>query len=176
MSRVSQTLKFRNPLDAVTKGLNLALSWQMNEVELMADSSTVLRWTSDSLLRKGRLRTKAASEMIIRRRIGILLSLVEECGLALNISLVKSADNKADCSVPQRWSGSPKASAPVRAATVSSEVQQIIAKIRRDAGHPGSRRTLYFVGRVCLTVSKQQVLQVIIYCEACQSIDPAPAK
>ena len=56
-------------LDAVVKGLKLALAWQMRSVELMTDSSTVFRWISDSLSGKSRLRTKAASEMLIRRRV-----------------------------------------------------------------------------------------------------------
>ncbi|KFD46110.1 hypothetical protein M513_13005 [Trichuris suis] len=122
-------------LDAVIKGLNLALSWQMNVIELMTDSSTVHRWISDGLSGRTRLKTKAASEMLIRRRIGIVLSLVEECGLNLNISLVRSADNKADAltRIPQRWSGSPKTSVPVCAPTVDSCVEQIIAKIHHDA-------------------------------------------
>ncbi|KFD62489.1 LOW QUALITY PROTEIN: hypothetical protein M514_13004, partial [Trichuris suis] len=116
--------------------------------------------------------------MLIRRRIGIVLSLVEECGLNLNISLVRSADNKADAltRIPQRWSGSPKTSVPVCAPTVDSCVEQIIAKIHHDAGHPGVRRTLYFARRVCPTVSRQQVRQVVINCEACQSINPAPVR
>uniref|UniRef100_A0A5S6QJ61 RNA-directed DNA polymerase n=1 Tax=Trichuris muris TaxID=70415 RepID=A0A5S6QJ61_TRIMR len=165
-------------LDAVIKGLNLALSWQMNVIELMTDSSTVHRWISDGLSGRTRLKTKAASEMLIRRRIGIVLSLVEECGLNLNISLVRSADNKADAltRIPRSWFGSPTKSVPVCAPTVDSSVEQIIAKIHHDAGHPGVRRTLYFARRVCPTVSKQQARQVVINCEACQSIDPAPVK
>ncbi|KHJ41654.1 hypothetical protein D918_08301 [Trichuris suis] len=62
-------------LDAVIKGLNLALSWQMKKIELMTDSVTVHRWISDGLSGRTRLRTKAASEMLIRRRVGIVLSL-----------------------------------------------------------------------------------------------------
>ncbi|KFD47469.1 hypothetical protein M513_11630 [Trichuris suis] len=131
-----------------------------------------------TLLLETAAEVKAASEMLIRRRIGIVLSLVEECGLNLNISLVRSADNKADAltRIPQRWSGSPKTSVPVCAPTVDSCVEQIIAKIHHDAGHPGVRRTLYFARRVCPTVSRQQVRQVVINCEACQSINPAPVR
>lgn len=80
-------------LDAVVKGLNLALAWRMRKVELITDSSTVHRWLSDGLSGKSRMKTKAASEMLIRRRIGIVLSLVEEYKLRLNVTLVQSWEN-----------------------------------------------------------------------------------
>ena len=91
-------------LDAVIKGLNLALAWKMSQVELVTDSSTIHRWINDDLTGRARLRTKAASEMMIRRRLGIVISLVKECGLALTVSLVSSRENKADAlnRVPQR--------------------------------------------------------------------------
>ena len=91
-------------LDAVIKGLNLALAWKIRTVELMTDSSTVHRWISDGLSGRSRLKTKAASEMLIRRRVGIILSLVEECGLQLSVTLISSVNNKADSltRVPQR--------------------------------------------------------------------------
>ncbi|KHJ47423.1 hypothetical protein D918_02283 [Trichuris suis] len=55
-------------LDAVIKGLNLALSWKMRSIELMTDSSMVFRWISDGLSGRARLKTKAANELLIRRR------------------------------------------------------------------------------------------------------------
>lgn len=36
-------------LDAVVRGLNLVLAWQMTEVEILTDSSIVFRWISDIL-------------------------------------------------------------------------------------------------------------------------------
>ncbi|KRZ59047.1 hypothetical protein T02_3184 [Trichinella nativa] len=36
-------------LDAVIKGLNLAISWQMRRIRLMTDSATVHRWVMDGL-------------------------------------------------------------------------------------------------------------------------------
>ncbi|KFD68333.1 LOW QUALITY PROTEIN: hypothetical protein M514_19379 [Trichuris suis] len=58
-------------LDAVIKDLNLGLSWQMKDVELMTDSLTVHRWLNDSLSRRMRLKTKAP---------------VEECSLNLTVT------------------------------------------------------------------------------------------
>lgn len=52
-------------LDAVIKELNLTLSWKVKKVELSTDSSTVHCWISDGLSGGSRLKTKAASEMLI---------------------------------------------------------------------------------------------------------------
>ncbi|KFD45928.1 hypothetical protein M513_13213 [Trichuris suis] len=92
-------------LDAVIKGLNLALTWKMKTVELMTDSATVHRWIDDGLSGKARLKTKAANEMLIRRRVETVLALVREYELTLTVTLVRSADNKADklTRVPSRW-------------------------------------------------------------------------
>ena len=72
-------------LDAVVKGLNLALAWKVKRVEVMTDSATVYRWISDGLTGKSRLRTKAANEMLIRRRVDIVMELVKEYELEMSI-------------------------------------------------------------------------------------------
>ena len=45
---------------------------------------------------------------------------------------------------------------------------------RSHCGHPGVKRTLYFVKLVSPEVSKAAVREVVRECEACQSIDPTP--
>lgn len=168
-------------LDAVIKGLNLALAWKIKKVELMTDSSTVHRWISDGLSGRCRLKTKAASEMLIRRRVGIILSLVEECGLHLSVTLVPSINNKADSltRVPQRWlkvpDACPTATQQVCAAVITVPSDKI-EEIHHAAGHPGIKRTLYFVRRIDPAVTRRQVQAVVAKCKACQSIDPAPVK
>ena len=52
-------------LDAVIKGLNLALAWRVKKVELLTDSPAVQCWISDAISGKSRLKTKVASEMLI---------------------------------------------------------------------------------------------------------------
>ncbi|KRX44072.1 Transposon Tf2-9 polyprotein [Trichinella murrelli] len=83
-------------LDAVIKGFNMVFSWQITKIRLMTDSATVHQWVTDGLSRKTRLRTKATGEMLIRRKVGIVLLLVEEFVLELYVELVRSANNKAD--------------------------------------------------------------------------------
>uniref|UniRef100_A0A5S6QHQ4 RNase H domain-containing protein n=1 Tax=Trichuris muris TaxID=70415 RepID=A0A5S6QHQ4_TRIMR len=79
-------------LDAVIIGLNVALSWQLRDIEVM----TVYRWLEEDLSGKSSLKTKAASERLIRRRIATVMALVEEYDLKLTVTLVKSAENRAD--------------------------------------------------------------------------------
>ena len=92
-------------LDAAVRGVNLAIAWGMREVKLKTDSATVHRWVNDALSGRTRLRTKAQGEMLIRRRVDIIKQLAAEFDLQLSVTLVRSADNKADClsRVPAKW-------------------------------------------------------------------------
>uniref|UniRef100_A0A5S6QNM3 Integrase catalytic domain-containing protein n=1 Tax=Trichuris muris TaxID=70415 RepID=A0A5S6QNM3_TRIMR len=166
-------------LDAVIKGLNLALSWQFKDLQLMTDSLTVYRWIDDALSGRARLKTKAASEMLIRRRVAIVLALVEEYDLDLTVTLVKSADNKADTltRVPRQWLVPPnRDEATAYAAAATTQCEQVVAEVHHAAGHPGVRRALYFAKRRDPTVSKRVVSRIVRQCDICQSIDPAPVK
>ena len=92
-------------LDAVLKGVNLALQWQAVDIDIVTDSRTVLQWVTDALSGKSRLRSKAASEMLIRRRLSTLKSLADEYDLNMRVRCVPSAANKADIltRVPKEW-------------------------------------------------------------------------
>ena len=92
-------------LDAVLRGINLALHWKASVIHLRTDSACVHRWISDTLSGKARVRTKAASEMLIRRRLSTLQELAAEYRLTIDVALVKSQVNRADplTRVLQRW-------------------------------------------------------------------------
>ncbi|KFD63395.1 hypothetical protein M514_24416 [Trichuris suis] len=166
-------------LDAVIKGLNLGLSWQMKDIELMTDSLTVHRWLNDSLSGRTRLKTKAASEMLIRRRMATILALVEEHNLNLGVTLVRFAENRADAltRVPRRWlTPTERTEVAACVSAAASQTDQLIAEIHCTSGHPGVKRTLYFAKRRDPTVSKKCVSRVVSNCHICRSIDPAPVK
>ena len=76
-------------LDAVIKGVNTALAWKLKKLHLRTDSLTVYHWISDALSGKARLKTKASSEMLLRRRINTVKALVDEYDLALDIEHVR---------------------------------------------------------------------------------------
>ena len=83
-------------LDATIKGLNLALQWQAKVVNLYAGSLYVYHWLSNTLTGKARVRSKAASEMLVRRRLVMVKRLVDEYSLQIDITLVQSEQNLAD--------------------------------------------------------------------------------
>ena len=163
-------------LDAVIKGLNLAIAWKMKKVTLLTDSRTVYHWIQDTLSRKARVKTKASSEMLIRRRLGTLRTIVEEYNLTLNVKFVPSTENKADTltRVPKKRLSPDREHLVCGAAdTVTPEE---ITTIHETSGHPGIRRTLYFCKKLFPLVQRQQVRDVVKKCRQCQSIDPAPEK
>ena len=162
-------------LDAVIKGVNLAILWNMKTLHVKTDSVCVLNWVVNTLECKARVKTKAASEMLIRRRLGILKALVDEYHLSLDISLVPSARNRADqlTRVPEKWLRAHKNE------ICASGVEDNSVKIRKihiEYGHPGIRRTKYFCKKLGLYVSKREVSSVLSKCSECASIDPAPVR
>lgn len=168
-------------LDAAVRGLNLAVAWGMKDVELRTDSVNVHRWLSDALTGRARLRTKAQSELLIRRRVGIVRQLVEELSLSVSVTLVRSCENRADAltRVPGEWLRADH-HATVAAAVVVPAGETLLAAIRdvhERAGHPGVRKTLYFARRdVTRSVRRADVQLVVSRCDICQSIDPAPVQ
>lgn len=183
-------------LDAMVRGVNLAIVWGMKTVQLKTDSATVHRWVEDALTGRARLRTKAQGEMLIRRRIDLIRQLQEELGISLSVQLVPSAENRADVltRVPSDWLrggdakqeeimpmiGNAPSVAPVTAVAATATEQNLLSSIARthqDAGHPGVRRTLYFARReINRSVTRKMAQLVVRQCQICQSVDPAPVK
>ena len=141
-------------LEAVIRGLNVALSWNMKKIHLKTDSSTVYRWLKDVLTGKARLKTKAASEMLIRRRLEVIAQLKEEYSIELNLELVPSKYNLADCLtwVPNRWLNYQRGN--VCAVAVCPDLEKIRG-VHRSMGHPGVDRTIYFVRRAHPKVTRK---------------------
>ena len=171
-------------LDAVLKGINLALQWQCRVLRIKTDPACVYHWLSDTLTGRARVRTKTASEMLIRRRLNTLKDLVAEYHLTVDVTLVPSnlnlADHLADrlTCVPQRWFDAMKRGngpEPLIGATQVNELNaDQIPTIHRNSGHSGVWRTIYFVRKVCSPTTKAAVRSAIRSCEECQSIDSAP--
>ena len=85
------------------------------------------------------MKTKATSEMLIRRRLNILASIIEEYNLKVDIVLVPSKRNIADTltRVPRAWVVKEKESLICCAATSEGADQVGILDAHREAGHPG---------------------------------------
>ena len=83
-------------LDAVLKGINLAIKWGLREIEIRTDSAMVLSWVTSTVKKSGRIRTKGAGEVIVKQRLGILGELISEFELQIKAVFVPSERNKAD--------------------------------------------------------------------------------
>ena len=83
-------------LDAVLKGVNMALMWEVTILHLHTDSACVHKWITDTLMGKARVCTRAASEMLIKQQLDALASLIREYGLSVDAVLVRSEHNRAD--------------------------------------------------------------------------------
>ena len=166
-------------LDAAIRGINLAVAWGMKSLDLRTDSVNVHRWISDALTGRARLRTKAQSELLIRRRVGVVKQIVDELSLAVSVTLVRSCENRADSltRVPKDWlrDGVAAAGAVLSPPAGESRLLTAIADVHERAGHPGVRKTLYFARRdVSKDVTRGDAKMVVSECDVCQSVDPAP--
>ena len=162
------------------KGINLALQWQSRVLHIKTDSACIYHWVSDTLTGRVRVRTKVASEMLIRRQLNTLKDLVEEYHLTVDVTLVPSTLNLADrlTRVTQRWFDAMKRGnrpEPLIGATQVDELNEDkILTICRNSGHSGVQRTTYFIRKICPSTTKATIRSAIRTCEECQSIDPAP--
>lgn len=64
-------------LDALLKGVNLAVKWGLREVEVHTDSSTVVGWLRSIVTAEKRIRTKGAFEINLKRCLEILQEMME---------------------------------------------------------------------------------------------------
>ncbi|XP_065657970.1 uncharacterized protein LOC136082493 [Hydra vulgaris] len=152
-------------LDAVIRGMNMALMWKLKKVTVFTDSVTVFHWVSDALTGKSRLRSKATGEMLIRRRLSVLQQLIEEYNVSVeSVGIVVGIVvwNSRSYEGYFRYT-------PIR-------YTESISDIHQRTGHFGVNRTLNFVRKAIPTATENDVRNVIKSCEPCQSIDPAPIR
>ena len=68
-------------LEAALKGLNLAIKWGLKFIKIITDSATVYRWILLTVKEDKKVKTKGAAEIVVKRRLGVLKTLAEECGV-----------------------------------------------------------------------------------------------
>ena len=128
-------------LDVVLKGINLALQWGVKVLHVWTDSLCMYHWVSDTLSGKARVRIKAASEMLIRRRLSTIKELAAEYELCMDVTLVISNCNFADelTRVPQKWYESMKKGDELAQLVCATSIEEPdeIAKIHHLSEHPG---------------------------------------
>ena len=157
-------------LEAVLKGINLCAKWHLKRVEIVTDSATVYGWLCLTLTEEKKVKTKGAAEVLVKRRLGIFKSLVEELGLQVTVRLVKSEANKADglTRIRKKWLMTDRS-----LACLGLDHEQL--KEMHSKHHMGVERSWFLAKKVDSSVDKEAVRRVVRQCQQCQSIDPAPA-
>ena len=158
-------------LEAVLKGVNLCAKWNLKNVEIVTDSATVYGWLCLTLTEDRKVRTKGAAEVLVKRRLGILKSLIQELGLQVTVRLVKSEVNKADAltRIRKKWM-----IVESNIGCVGLDHKSIQLKDMHEKHHMGVERSWFLAKKVDETVGKDEVKKVVRECQQCQSIDPAP--
>jgi len=160
-------------LEAVIKGINLAVQWEFTDLEVMTDSATVYGWLSSLLSGDRPVRIRGLSEALVKRRLSLIEDLRHECKINLSVSKVRSECNKADklTRVPKSWlvTGSCHVAVDV-------EVKEKIIRDSHEQHHFGVARSFAIVKEENpdLTVTKAEVKSVVDSCNQYLSIDPAP--
>ena len=67
----------------------------------MTDSATFHRWIQLTLTEEQRVKTKGAADTMVKRRLGVLRSLIDECGLKIAVTLLSSQENKSNVMTSQ---------------------------------------------------------------------------
>ena len=152
-------------LEAVMKGINMCAKWGLKEVIVKTDSATVCNWLHLTITEERRVRTKGAAEVLVKRRLGIFKSMIQELDMNISVVLVKSGENKADSltRVKKRWLKRDHAMCAV-----------VDVKTLHDKHHMGVERSWYLAKKENEMVGKDDVKRVVRNCARCQSIDPAP--
>ena len=161
-------------LEAVLKGINLGVKWGLNDITVMTDSATVCGWIRNTLSEEKRVKSKGAAEMLVKRRLGVLKSMIDELGLFVRVELVRSECNRADVLTRVRKGWLDQSDEGGAGGQMRITVEEV--KALHDRHHMGVERTWFLVKRVDPAVTKECVKEVVKRCSRCQSIDPAPVK
>ena len=165
-------------LEAVGRGVNMAIAWGFRTFTLAVDSLTVVSWMTSVIDKRNRVRTKGAAEMLVKRRLGVISDIITEYGLNVTVRFVPSVENKADhmTRVPKRWlehRETSEVAANVVAAIATGKSPEDAIWAAHLPHHLGIDRTLFLARQINSNLSRQQVKQELAGCEACQRIDPA---
>jgi ribonuclease HI len=83
-------------LESIIKGLSIALEWNLKEVEILTDSSSVNAWLQSLVNGDKPVKVRGLGEVLTRRRLSLIEDLIKEHNLKVKIGLVRSCENKAD--------------------------------------------------------------------------------
>ncbi|KAG1706162.1 Carcinine transporter [Nymphon striatum] len=154
-------------LEAVARGINLAISWGFKTFTVATDSRTVISWMDNTVEGHRRVRTKGASEMLIKRRLGVIRDTITEFGLTVTVRFVSTTENKADrmTRVPKKWLGhrdTGEEGADVSAALATGESVEDAIWAAHLPHHLGVDRTLYLARQIRSNLTREQVKRELV--------------
>ena len=160
-------------LDATLKGFNFTLQWWAKEVHLYTYLLCLCHKLTDTLMGKTWVRIKAATKMLVHRRLLTLQLLIKDYSLVVDVNLTtlyKSLADKLACVLGKML----EQELLMCAALMDISTTEQICAIHQKSDHPGVEHTIYFIGRVCPIVPKVTVRSAIQNCEECHAVYLAP--
>lgn len=165
-------------LEGVIRGISVAVRWKFKNINIKTDSRVVFGWLKSTIEGTTKVKTKALSDALIRRRLDIIKQMCHELQVNISVDWIPSRLNKADIltRVPQKWMAIASPSC-LGLATKINDVStiELIRKVH-NRHHFGTEKTLHAVRSVEPWITKDEVKEFIKSCEVCKSIDPDPVK
>ena len=166
-------------LNAVIKGVNLAMKWGAGDIIIFTDSAAVYSWLSSLLKKDKRIRVSGLSETLVKRRLLIFSETLEAYKVEWSVSLVSTTKNKADglTRVPKHWLTIPSSSSNCAIAFHEKFPNDCgLAEQSHTLHHCGAETTLHFARKLDPSYSKSDAEFVVKNCRECQSIDPSAVR
>jgi len=147
-------------LEAVMKGINMAMKWKPKEIIICTDSRVVFGWLKILLNRDKKIAIMGLSEMLIRRRLSLIDSVLKEYNLTWQCKWVSSDNNLADkmTRVKQSWLRIEKV------CFLDGEMRYINmdqVRFNHEKHHGGIKRTMHLIERSGLHARERDVRDVV---------------
>ena len=83
----------------------MAMKWGAKDIAIMTDSAAVHSWLSSMLKKDKRIKVSGLSEMLVKRRLSIVLETLAEYEAKWNVILIPTEKNLADVLTPVQSDG-----------------------------------------------------------------------
>ena len=156
-------------LNAVIKGVNLAMKWGAGDITIFTDSAAVYSWLSSLLKKDKRSRVYALSEILVKRRLSIFSKTLEAYKVEWNVSLVSTTKNKANglTRVSKHWLTIPSSSSNCAIALHEKFPSNCGLAEQSHLHHCGVETTLHFARKLDPSYSKSDAEFVVKNCREC---------
>ena len=159
-------------MNSVIKGVNLSMKWGAKNVAKTTDSAAAHSLMSSMLKRDKRIRVSGLSEMLVKRRLSMLLETLEAYDVQWDVFLVPTNKYNTDVltRVPRHWLRK-CTSNPADIAAVGQNCWDNHDLVKHSHGlhHCGVDTTLY--SQLDPNTKRDKVDRVVKNYRKCQSID-----